>query len=149
MPGMTAEGSAEILTRRAMRTPRAAAVAGLGFSMLLAASFVLIHLALPTDSETAGAWVTNASKRNAVLLGLNLLPFAGIAFLWFVGVMRDRIGAAEDRFFATVFLGSGLLFVAMVSPPEPSAVHSWRRRRPKLAAPPRLAASGHLGGECH
>ena len=42
------------------------------------------------------------------------MPFAGIAFLWFVGVLRDRVGEAEDRFFATVFLGSGLLFVAMI-----------------------------------
>jgi type IV secretory pathway TrbD component len=42
------------------------------------------------------------------------LPFAGIAFLWFIGVLRDRIGAHEDRFFATVFLGSGLLFLAML-----------------------------------
>ena len=47
-------------------------------------------------------------------IGLNLIPFAGIAFLWFIGVIRDRIGAHEDRFFATVFLGSGLLFVAMM-----------------------------------
>ena len=47
-------------------------------------------------------------------IGLNLIPFAGIAFLWFIGVLRDRIGAHEDRFFATVFLGSGLLFVGMM-----------------------------------
>jgi hypothetical protein len=46
-----------------------------------------------------------------VLFALGLMPFAGIAFLWFVGVLRDRIGEAEDRFFATVFLGSGLLFL--------------------------------------
>ena len=45
---------------------------------------------------------------------LSLMPFAGIAFLWFVGVLRDRIGDREDRFFATVFLSSGLLFVAML-----------------------------------
>ena len=42
------------------------------------------------------------------------MPFSGIAFLWFIGVVRDLIGDAEDRFFATVFLGSGLLFVAML-----------------------------------
>ena len=47
-------------------------------------------------------------------IALNLVPFAGIAFLWFIGVLRDRIGEREDRFFATVFLGSGLLFVAMI-----------------------------------
>lgn len=29
-------------------------------------------------------------------------------------MVRDRIGEGEDRFFATVFLGSGLLFVAML-----------------------------------
>ena len=29
-------------------------------------------------------------------------------------MLRDRIGEREDRFFATVFLGSGLLFVAMI-----------------------------------
>ena len=49
-----------------------------------------------------------------MLLALGLVPFAGIAFLWFVGVLRDRVGEAEDRFFATVFLGSGVLFVGML-----------------------------------
>jgi hypothetical protein len=49
-----------------------------------------------------------------VLLALNLVPFAGIAFLWFMGVVRDTLGEREDQFFATVFLGSGLLFVAML-----------------------------------
>jgi hypothetical protein len=44
-------------------------------------------------------------------IALNLIPFAGIAFLWFLGVVRDRIGEREDRFFATVVLGSGLVCV--------------------------------------
>jgi hypothetical protein len=43
-------------------------------------------------------------------LALYLVPFAGIAFLWFIGVLRDRLGELEDRFFATVFFGSGLLY---------------------------------------
>jgi hypothetical protein len=42
------------------------------------------------------------------------LPFSSIAFLWFIGVVRNRIGEGEDRLFTTVFLGSGLLFVAMM-----------------------------------
>ena len=37
----------------------------------------------------------------------------GIAFLWFIGVVRDRLGPLEDQFFATVFFGSGLLFLAL------------------------------------
>jgi hypothetical protein len=41
------------------------------------------------------------------------MPFAGIAFLWFMGVLRDRMGTHEDRFLATVFLGSGILFLAI------------------------------------
>jgi hypothetical protein len=49
-----------------------------------------------------------------VVIGLNLVPFAGIAFVWFIGVIRDRISGREDRFFATVFLGSGVLFVGML-----------------------------------
>ena len=54
------------------------------------------------------------TSSNTVALGLNLVPFAGIAFLWFIGVLRDRLGEFEDRFFSTVFLGSGLLFLAML-----------------------------------
>ena len=42
------------------------------------------------------------------------MPFAGIAFLWFIGVVRDRLGDREDRFFASVMFGSGLLYLAMV-----------------------------------
>jgi hypothetical protein len=34
--------------------------------------------------------------------------------LWFIGVLRDHLGNREDQFFATVFLGSGLLFLAML-----------------------------------
>ncbi len=98
---------------RAIRTPRAAAVAGLIFSLLYATTVVLTAWAIPAGSQEAGQWVTDDAKRRAVTVSLELLPFAGIAFLWFIGAIRDRIGHGEDRFFATVFLGSGLLFVAM------------------------------------
>jgi len=42
------------------------------------------------------------------------MPFAAIAFLWFMGVVRDGLGRYEDKFFSTVFVGSGLLFLAMM-----------------------------------
>ena len=45
-------------------------------------------------------------------MALHLVPFAGISFIWFMGVLRDRLGKAEDRFFATVFWSSGILFLA-------------------------------------
>lgn len=100
------------LTDHRLKTPRAAAVAGIVFSVLFITSLVLIRISVPDDPLDAGAWLTGSGK--SVNLALYLLPFAGIAFLWFIGVLRDHIGAYEDRFFATVFLGSGLLFLAML-----------------------------------
>ena len=97
-----------------MRTPRAAAFAGIAFSVLFTAALILVRLAVPSDPEGADDWLNEGGKRDAVILALNLLPFAGIAFLWFIGVVRDRMGYGEDRLFATVFLGSGLLFIAML-----------------------------------
>jgi hypothetical protein len=97
-----------------LRTPRAAAVAGIIFSALLIVALVLLRVSVPAHPAVPGAWLTDSRRRAAVAIALNLIPFAGIAFLWFVGVLRDRIGQREDRFFATVFLGSGLLFVAML-----------------------------------
>lgn len=104
----------ELLTGSRLRTPRAAAVAGILFSLLLGAALTLIALASPGRPTTVGAWLTDSPRRTALTIALNLVPFAGIAFLWFIGVVRDRIGQREDRFFASVFLGSGLLFVAML-----------------------------------
>ena len=102
----------ETLTSAHLRAPRAAAIAGILFSVLLITSFVLLRFSVPADPLEAGAWLR--TRANTVALALNLVPFAGIAFLWFMGVLRDRLGEREDRFFATVFLGSGLLFLAML-----------------------------------
>ena len=97
-----------------LRTPRAAAVAGILFSVLLITALVLLRVSVPADPRVPGTWLSDSGRRRAVVVALNLVPFAGIAFLWLIGVLRDRIGEREDRFFATVFLGSGLLFVAMM-----------------------------------
>jgi len=102
----------ENLVRANLRTPKAAAIAGMLFSLLLIAVFSLLRISVPADPQEPGSWLrTNSST---IALALNLVPFAGIAFLWFIGVLRDRLGALEDRFFATVFLGSGLLFLSML-----------------------------------
>lgn len=101
-------------TGDSLRTPRAAAAAGIIFAVLLICAFVLLKVSAPADPAAAGSWLTDSARRAAVTAGLNLVPFAGIAFLWFIGVIRDRIGGREDRFFATVFLGSGLLFTGML-----------------------------------
>jgi hypothetical protein len=100
--------------RTALRTPRAAAVAGIVFSVLLITTLVLLRISVPGNPAVPGAWLSNSGRRTAVTVALNLVPFAGIAFLWFIGVIRDRVGDREDKFFGTVFLGSGLLFVALL-----------------------------------
>ena len=97
-----------------LRTPRSAAVAGIIFSVLLITALTLLRVSAPPTPAVAGVWLSDSAHRAAVAIGLNLVPFAGIAFLWFIGVLRARIGEREDRLFATVFLGSGLLFVGML-----------------------------------
>ena len=95
-----------------MTTPRAAAVAGILFSVLFAASLILIRTSMPETLSVGTDWVATGSGR--ITAAAVLMPFAGIAFLWFMGVLRDRLCTLEDQFFSTVFFGSGLLFLAMV-----------------------------------
>jgi len=111
-----------------LSTPRAAGVAGVLFAVLFATSLILIHGALPEGAAPGSQWLDAGSLR--LKTASILMPFAGICFLWFIGVVRDGLGHYEDRFFATVFFGSGLLFLAMIF--NASAIGAG------------LAASGHL-----
>ena len=101
-------------TRQPQSPPRVVAVSGIIFSALYITSLVLVRLAVPADPKDPGIWLTDPTYRNWVRIALNLVPFTGLAFLWFMAVLRNRTGLLEDRFFATVFLGSGLLFIAML-----------------------------------
>ncbi|MEU6299582.1 hypothetical protein [Streptomyces erythrochromogenes] len=92
-----------------LKTPRAAGMAGVAFALLLGAAIVLMRISIPGDAADA---TIDQDRRWAVQLALQIVPFAGIFFLWFMGALRAHTGAAEDRFIATVFLGSGFVFVA-------------------------------------
>jgi len=97
---------------RRLNTPRAAAIAGILFGLLFGASLILMRSAIPAVISTDMSWAqTGAWKINFALV---LMPFAGIAYLWFIGVVRDKLGEFEDKLFSTVFFGSSLLFLAMV-----------------------------------
>jgi hypothetical protein len=65
------------------------------------------------SSSTDRQWYTDATNRTWVLVGLNLAPLGVVAFLWFVAVIRRRLGAREDQFFAAVFFGSALIFAVL------------------------------------
>jgi len=95
-----------------LTTPRAAAVAGVLFALLFGATLILIRVKMPEGVGDSTEWLD--SQRDGISTATKLMPFAGITFLWFIGVVRDNLGRYEDRFFASVLLGSGLLFLAMM-----------------------------------
>jgi hypothetical protein len=101
---------------RELRTPGAAGIAGLVFAGLFVTALLLLYRqpARNASADEIAGWYLRNDARALGLVGLYLAPFSGIAFLWFVAAVRSRIGAFEDRFFSTVFLGSGILFVAML-----------------------------------
>jgi hypothetical protein len=100
------------LTASFWRTRRSAAIAGIVFGMLLLAAMTMLRIALSEGSlQTLQA---DTQRRTLIRISLGLVPFAGIAFLWFIGVVREQLGEVEDRLFSTVFMGSGLLFLAML-----------------------------------
>jgi len=107
---VTTDGA--LLTASFWRSRRSAAVAGIAFAVLLITALIMARLALSVGS--LDSLRTDVQRRNLIRISLNLVPFAGIAFLWFIGVIREQLGAVEDRLFSTVFLGSGLLFLAML-----------------------------------
>jgi hypothetical protein len=101
---------------RRFETPRAAGVAGIVFSALFVVSMLLIRQRPAPGSSAAqiADFYLRHDAGKAALVGMHLVPFAGIAFLWFIAAIRSNLGAREDQFFATVFLGSGVLFVGML-----------------------------------
>ena len=95
-----------------LTTPRAAALAGVLFALLFSAAIILIRSSLPEGAQPGSQWLEAGNDK--IRLASELMPFAGICFLWFIGVVRANLGQLEDKFFATVTLGSGLLFLAMM-----------------------------------
>jgi hypothetical protein len=101
-----------VIEYRRLTTPRAAAIAGILFGLLFSTSLVLLRIALPEEFTSDTTWLDSGAQH--IQWALGMMPFAGIAYLWFIGVVRDRLGELEDRFFSSVFFGSSLLFLAMV-----------------------------------
>lgn len=80
--------------------------------MLFGAAIILIRTNMPEGVGNTADWLDHQGGH--IISAAVLMPFAGISFLWFIGVVRDGFGRYEDRFFASVFLGSGLLFLATI-----------------------------------
>ncbi|MET0716668.1 MAG: hypothetical protein ABWY57_17345 [Mycetocola sp.] len=98
---------------RPLDSPRAAAIAGVLFAVLFGTSMVLVRVALPDEVHPEAGWLDEHATM-LLRIGIAIVPFAGITFLWFIGVVRDRFKETEDQLFVSVILGSGLLFLAMI-----------------------------------
>jgi hypothetical protein len=97
--------------RHALSSVEAAALAGVGAASLLSCAVYLLQRQPGVGSSSKDlAWYADSGHRLTVILGLNGAALGVIAFLWFMAVIRRRLGDREDQFFSTVFLGSGIAF---------------------------------------
>ena len=109
----THETQLQIKVRREVRSPRSAAFAGIGFSFLMITGMFLTASIARVKLEDITLEILESWSKKASLI-IILIPFAGITFLWFTGVIRERLGELEDRFFATLFYGSGIIQVVLI-----------------------------------
>ncbi len=66
-----------------------------------------------SDTEIA-EYYSDPSVGTSAVIWLQVLVIATIAFLWFVGVIRGRLGDREPRLFGTVFFGASILLAGLV-----------------------------------
>ena len=101
---------------RRVHSIEGAAFAGFVFSVLSFVAFLLLNSApdLSAPDSELTAWYSDPTNRSSLTVGLSLSVISAVSFLWFVAVIRRRVGDREDRFFATVFLGSGILLTGVM-----------------------------------
>ena len=104
-----------VVSARRWRTRRSAAVAGIAFAVLLLTAMTLMRLALGDDDPRT--LQLEADRQRLIRVGLQLVPFAGIAFLWHMNAVRLLIAARTPSPSAMPYglqLVSGVLFVALL-----------------------------------
>jgi hypothetical protein len=118
---MSANGAGE---RAALggRSRRTAAFVAVGVGVAHAVLFLLAYWLLTSTPGAHGsdeeivAFYASGNGHQMVLVGLYVMPFAGIAFLWFSVALRAWIRAyspRESELFSGVQLVSGILYVAL------------------------------------
>lgn len=97
--------------RRRLVSIEAAAIAGIVCAVGWAVSLwgLLRVPAMGASEDEIREYYANGGHGAATILWLQVLVMSTIAFLWFVGVIRGRIGDREPRLFGTVFFGSSIL----------------------------------------
>ncbi len=90
--GLPAPIDSGLSSGESLRPPRAAAIAGIVFSVLMAVTLGIFRVAIPSNPASLGAWLIDPGRRRVVSFAIQLIPFSGIAFLWF-----HRRGAKSPR----------------------------------------------------
>ena len=96
------------LTRARLKTPRAAAIAGIVFSVLLTTTLVLLRLSVPAISPERQDW--SAIRSGTVVLALNLVPFAGIVFCGSSAWCATGSAPPRTAFLPPFFSAAGFYF---------------------------------------
>jgi len=106
----------QALAERGSRT----ALAGLVFAVLFVVGWLLIRTGPSVHSSDARIlryYGDSGHRSLSFAAGLFVVPFAGIAFIWFMGALRDRVvraGGTEHPLFSSVHLISGTVFVSAI-----------------------------------
>jgi hypothetical protein len=102
--------------RRRVASIEAAAIAGIicavGWSLSLRG--LLATPGIGAGPDEIDRYYADPTHSTYVLVWLQILVLSTIAFLWFVGVVRGRIGDREPKLFGTVFLGAGILLAGLL-----------------------------------
>lgn len=106
-------------TERAGTGLVAGGIAAIVFAVLFVVGF-LLTTDTPDGDESNAKWVrhfADSDNRRMVVIGVILLAVAAVAFLVFLGVLRERLrnAAGGSEWVATVAFASGIVFVAMVA----------------------------------
>jgi len=102
--------------RRRFGSIHAAAVAGIGCAAgwSLALTGLLAVPGIGASDAEIERYYADPSTGTAAIVWLQVLVFATIAFLWFVGVVRGRLGDREPKLFGTVFFGASILLAGLL-----------------------------------
>jgi hypothetical protein len=110
----------EALLRKIRQLANLLALLGVAFSILFAVGIWLLHLHPPPGAPAADLMEFYASEsrmRPVLIGGIYVLPLAGVAFLWFMGLLRTWLHSRASRvseLFSTVQILAAAIFVALV-----------------------------------
>ena len=141
MTGTSAAGRPVSGWRRWATSIEVAAIAGIVCAVAWSVSLrgLLARPGLDASRAEIARFYTDHDDGGHVGVLLGLMVIGTVAYLWFVGVVRSRLGARESRLVGTVFLGAsvlltGLMLVAASALAAPSILLDVSRQGPDPGA---------------